>query len=94
MITECPVIWVHSKIYFSTCLLYLLKYLETLSKYCCIHLYGKAYYDSYKAKSKSENLEIDNIDIEPAENTLGIIRVLSGIPDITMNCLNFEKMVM
>jgi len=92
MLTECPIVWVHSKIYFSTCLLYLLKYLETLSKYLCIQLFSKVYYDIYKGKSKIDNM-YNSIEIKPEENTLGIIRVLSEIPNVTLNCLNFGKMV-
>ena len=91
MLTECPVIWIHSKIYFSTCLLHLLKYLEVLSKYCCIQAYSKYNYENYKKENETYKISTKNIEIKPEENTLAIIKVLSEIPKITINCLNFGK---
>lgn len=91
MFTECPLVWVHSKQYFAVCFIYLLKYLELLSNYCSMMYFCSSFYNEFKEKSQIEQSFNKEIEILPEENTLGIIRVLSEIQTVSVNCLNIAK---
>lgn len=76
--------------YFSICFLRLIKYLEILSKYCCIRHYSQTFYESYQAKHTGDDA-FRILQIEPEENTIALIKILSGIQHASDEYFNIAE---